>query len=227
VYTTAHTWHQLGTVVRDQGDLDRATEYVERSLALFERLGDEHGRADCFATLGLIAGERGEFTIAAWQCRAARRLSHKLELAETEARAALGQAQARLRAGHVHGASVHLDHARDVATTCGLRLELTQVVLTRAELQLRAVGDVPDSLDTACNLADEALRLATERGYRREEALAHRLLGQCEQLRFDPPRADAHLRAALDLQQAMGATLESERTRLLRMDVHPAGSTRG
>jgi len=59
------------------------------------------------------------------------------------------------------------------------------------------------------------LRLATAGGRRREQALAHRLLGQCLLRGGSAAGAVEHLRAALNLQVAMGAALEAARTRVV------------
>ncbi|HEX6508026.1 MAG TPA: tetratricopeptide repeat protein [Chloroflexota bacterium] len=185
-YTSAHTWHQSAAVARDRGDLRQAEERVQRGLALFERLGDEHGRAECWTSLGVLAGERGDLTISAWRCRAAHRLAKSLGLGQTDALATLGQAEARRRAGRLGAAAALLDHAQELAATSNLRLEVTQVALVRAELQLRGIAVGQGTLAAGEASAHEGLQLAAEGGYRREEALAHRLLGRCDIMRSRP-----------------------------------------
>jgi tetratricopeptide (TPR) repeat protein/transcriptional regulator with XRE-family HTH domain len=215
LHTHAHTWHQLGIVAWDRGNLGHAETYVERGLAVFERLGDGHGRADCWTTLGCVAGERGNLTVSAWRCRAARRLARRLEINETAARATLGQGFARLRAGRLRAAATWLGQAHVIATTCDLRLETIQIVLARTQLQLAGIPVGHGSLTAAEELVREGLLLATQGGYRREEALAHRLVARCWLLRHDFVEAETHLQAALAIQTEMGAVLEAARTRLV------------
>ena len=227
---------------------------MQRGLALFEQLGDEHGRADCWTTLGAVAGERGDLTASAWRCRSARRLAAELGLGQVDALATLGQAYARLRAGRLRAVAALLDHAQDVATSCGLRLETTQAVLMRAELLLRGTaagqgiadamqataggghgrsrplrgpGRGQGTLGAAQAAAGEGLRLATEGGYRREEALVQRLLGRCAAVRAMPAEAQSHFHAALAIQMEMGATLEADRTQLAMADALTVGAEEG
>ena len=219
VQTHAHTWHQLGMIAWDRGNLAQAEESVERGLAVFERLGDEQGRADCWTTLGCIAGDRGNLALSAWRCRAARRLAQRLQLTETVARATLGQANARLRAGHPVAAARLIEQAHLVATRCDLRLEMIQIVLIQALWQLDVLPAGQGGLERAEDLVSEGLRLSTQGGYRREEALAHRLAARCSLLRHEIDEAETHLKVALTIQTEMGAVLEVARTRLLLAEV--------
>jgi hypothetical protein len=91
---------------------------------------------------------------------------------------------------------------------------MTQVVLTRAEIELHEVAAGKRTIDAVQALSDEALGLAARGEYRREEALAHRLLARCAAFRDVKADVLGHLHAALAIQQDMGAMLESARTKL-------------
>ncbi len=53
--------HLLGMVYQDKGEWDRAIEYYERSLAIKEKVGDEHGMSTTFNNLGLMYKAKGEW----------------------------------------------------------------------------------------------------------------------------------------------------------------------
>ena len=52
--------NDLGSLYQDKGDWERAVEYYERSLAIDEKLGDEHGMAPTLNNLGLVYQDKGE-----------------------------------------------------------------------------------------------------------------------------------------------------------------------
>jgi predicted ATPase/class 3 adenylate cyclase len=54
-----------GSIARFQGDTDRATELLERSLALRQALGDRNGEAETLTVLGHVAERQGDLTGAA------------------------------------------------------------------------------------------------------------------------------------------------------------------
>jgi hypothetical protein len=85
--------------------------------------------------------------------------------------------------------------------------------LAMAELSLAQAPGDGAALYRARVAAEEALRLAAGQDRRREEALARRLLGQCALAGGAPAEAEVHLRAALEMLDAMGARLEAARTR--------------
>jgi tetratricopeptide (TPR) repeat protein len=54
----------LGIVAQDREDYDEAERRFNRTLAIFERIGDQDGMATSYANLGTLAQVRGEFTEA-------------------------------------------------------------------------------------------------------------------------------------------------------------------
>jgi hypothetical protein len=117
---------------------------------------------------------------------------------------------------------VLLDHGRALATTYGLGHALVQGSLLAAQLHLRQ-GSVP----AAWAASEEALRLSRQTGWRREEALARHLLGQCALAQGAPAIAVAHLRGALALQTEIGAALDLAHTRLTLAAALVAAAPRG
>jgi predicted ATPase/DNA-binding CsgD family transcriptional regulator len=59
--TAAHALRASAVIAKDQGEMDRACELGERSLALFRELQDTHGIASALRLLGLIDLERQRF----------------------------------------------------------------------------------------------------------------------------------------------------------------------
>jgi tetratricopeptide (TPR) repeat protein len=53
--------NDLGLLCQDKGEWERAIEYYERSLAIDEKVGDEHGMAPSFNNLGNVYYRKGEW----------------------------------------------------------------------------------------------------------------------------------------------------------------------
>ena len=60
----ATSYHQLGIVAQDRGDLDAAEDWYRKSLAIKEALGDRPGMATSYHQLGMVAQERGDLDAA-------------------------------------------------------------------------------------------------------------------------------------------------------------------
>ena len=56
----AITYHQLGIVTQDRGELDRAEDWYRQSLTIKEQLGDRLGMARSYHQLGIVAQLSGE-----------------------------------------------------------------------------------------------------------------------------------------------------------------------
>jgi tetratricopeptide (TPR) repeat protein len=56
----ASDYGNLGNVYKIRGDLDKATEYCERSLKINEELGRKEGMAKQYGILGIVYQMRGE-----------------------------------------------------------------------------------------------------------------------------------------------------------------------
>jgi tetratricopeptide (TPR) repeat protein len=53
--------NDLGLLYQAKGEWERAIEYYEHSLAILEKVGDEHGMATTFNNLGLVYQAKGEW----------------------------------------------------------------------------------------------------------------------------------------------------------------------
>ncbi|MDB5058677.1 MAG: tetratricopeptide repeat protein, partial [Chloroflexi bacterium] len=204
----------LGDVARDRGDFTLAEQYYERSLAIKEQLGDQLGIAQCLHNQGLLACERGDFQSSLALERRARRLARRLGTPSMEARAALGQAIAALLAGQQRRATLLTQHSRGLTTLYGSARTKVQLALV-ACTQSRVIGHMPEAIAAA----QLALRLAVHGRFRREEALAQRLLGQCTLATGDATAAIRLLRGACALFEEIGARVEHSRTQLVLAEV--------
>ena len=50
----ASTYHQLGILAQDRGDYDEADRQYQRSLDIFERLGNQADMATSYSQLGIL-----------------------------------------------------------------------------------------------------------------------------------------------------------------------------
>jgi transcriptional regulator with XRE-family HTH domain/tetratricopeptide (TPR) repeat protein len=207
----------LGMNAWFRGDLAAAERYYERESLLSRRVGSQRSIALGWGRGGIIAGERGDLAVAArWQ-RTGRRLARRIGDHDAEAICSVFHAWTLLQggpAGPLHGARLHLARAllangRILATTHHMGRHALLATLFTAMLHLRQ-GALPE----ARAAAEEVRRMAVGGGWRRHDALARRLLGQCALARGVYDEAGDHLRAALALQIEDGAHLEAARTRL-------------
>jgi hypothetical protein len=60
----ASSYHQLGIVAQERGDLPAAEQWYRRSLQINEALGNRPGMALTYAQLGLLAERRGTLEAA-------------------------------------------------------------------------------------------------------------------------------------------------------------------
>ena len=192
----------LGDVTRERGDFRLAEHYIGRSLALKEHLGDQLGIAQCLHGLGLLAGERGDLGAANLLGRRARRLARRIGAHGMEATASLGQATTAIQAGRLRLAISLLAHSRALADYTSSRTAV-QIELATAGLRI-----AQNRLPEAAAAAREALQPALRNHFRREEALAQRILGQCLLAMGDPLGAISVLRKACSLLERMESAAE-------------------
>jgi tetratricopeptide (TPR) repeat protein len=63
----AGAYHRLGMIAHKQRDFPTAEDWYRKSLAIFEKQGDEHGAAKTYHQLGMVAeGQRDFPTAEAW-----------------------------------------------------------------------------------------------------------------------------------------------------------------
>jgi tetratricopeptide (TPR) repeat protein len=63
----ASSYHQLGMLAQDRGDLGEAARQYQRSLDINERLGNQAGLASGYHNLGVLAQDREDYDEAARQ----------------------------------------------------------------------------------------------------------------------------------------------------------------
>jgi DNA-binding SARP family transcriptional activator len=205
----------LGAVARYLGNLDQAGKLHGAALEVFTRIGDQEGLSITWRNLGAVQMELGEIGAAVALCAQARRLARRRTIPAEEAEAALGEAEALLRRPchdrrRLRLSEALLRRARGLTQIHGWSSTMRHILLLSAELHLRR-----QDTEEARAAAVEVLRMAEIGRARREESLAHRLLGQCAFQAGDRGEAEVKLREALALQQGLGLVLEAERTRAL------------
>jgi Tfp pilus assembly protein PilF len=57
----AASYHELGIVAWQRGDVDGAEDWYRQSLTIEEQLGNRPGMADSYHQLGIVAWQRGDF----------------------------------------------------------------------------------------------------------------------------------------------------------------------
>ncbi|MDI6810818.1 MAG: tetratricopeptide repeat protein [archaeon] len=82
----ASLWHNLGMIAQERRDFDEAEEWYRKSLALKEKLKDEHGQARTLHQLGMIAEERRDFDEAEEWYRKSLEIEEKLKDEHGQAR---------------------------------------------------------------------------------------------------------------------------------------------
>jgi tetratricopeptide (TPR) repeat protein len=225
---------RLSDVALYRGDLAAAEEHARRSLSLVHGVGDRHAAAECWISLAHVACERGDLAAAARRCRRAACLARYVNSAQQEVLADLarvriylrGIAAQRDRQGSVglQEAMARLDRSRASIARYGWAQPTVHVALLTAELRL--LGDASVAC-MAVRPATEALRRATQGQMRREQALAHRLLGQCALVGGALVEAEMHLRSALTMLGEMGAALDAARAATLLAETIAAGANGG
>jgi tetratricopeptide (TPR) repeat protein len=202
----------LGEVACASGELTRAEEQFQRSLALRREIGDLTNIGRSLAGLGLVACERGDLAAAARWYRQARRADRAIGAHAMEAADLLGQARSCLRGqrsrSRLRVVATLLARASALIEAHRLDDLVVDSALLTAQLRLHE-GTVAE----ATRLAEVAMQHAHTQGRRLHEALARRVLGQCTHASGLP--AAPALQAALQLQEEVGARLEAARTRLL------------
>ena len=167
----------LGLVYRHRGDLDRATEMHEESLAIAEELGDRAEQARQYGNLGLVHLERGDLD------RAAEMHEKSLAIAE-ELGDRAGTARQSGNLGLVYQSRGDLDQAAEALKRC---IAIFEDLADRHGIALNVyfLGNV---------LKDKGDWAGTAEHFRRSLALAEELgMPLAEHVREALAEAEAHL----------------------------------
>ncbi len=189
----------VGRLAFGQGDLPRAAEMLEESLALFRGLGDEGGAAFALVELGQLLRARGDHDRAAALSEEGLALSRKLgdRLVAAIALNTLGHIARHRgdvgRAKDLHGESLAL--FREIGNERGIAYAL-------ASLGVAALGS--GELGRALALGKGSLTLYERLGDKAGMALALITLGDVARGRGDEDRAVALYNDALTLHRELG-----------------------
>lgn len=211
--------YNLAEIAMVRGDYALAREQHLQSLAIVERLDDQVGLMYAWNNLGHLACECGDLHTAASYFRRARRGTRRLDDVALEGYAALGLAGVYLRraedgAPGLRAAAALLRRARAIADGHDLLELALRVGLSEAELHVLR-GEVEPARAAVLVTAD----LAGAGEHRLEAAFACRLLGRIALAAGDTTAASTQLAAARTAFEAIGAEVESARTRRLQADV--------
>jgi len=197
----AATLHAAGRVARQRGDINRAEQYLRESLGVFERLGDDVGRARALGSLGVIAYDQGDLERSAELHRQSLDM-HRLRDDSAGMAAALtnlGEVARRRRqirqAVALHDESASLFAAAGDAI--GQAAALTNLAASR--LELGALDQAHAALVTAAELWQHA-------GERSDLAECLELFTALAAHRQQPARAVRLAAASAALRQAAGTT---------------------
>ena len=212
----------LALVFQCRGDLSGAEAMYRQSLEIQQHLGGLPWTGYAICGLGDCAAERGDLESALRLTRQARRLAHQLDLHDLEGLAALAQARAFLKAGRTRAPETLINRAVALASDNNAIKTSVDAALAMAEFWMSQ-----SRLDQARDAADNALRVSAASTLRREQGLAHSLLGRIELANGRCHEALDQLHAAELIFSGIGARLElarvwlSESKALISEQRHP------
>jgi len=220
----AATLHAAGRVARQRGDLTLAGQRLRESLGVFERLGDETGRARALGGLGVVAYDHGDLDRSAEFHRESLEIHrrHDDSAGIAVALTNLGEVARRRRLVD-EAVALHDESASRFAAAgdaIGEAAALTKLAASR--LELGALDEAHSALVTAavlCQRAGERSDLAecielftALAAHRQQPARAVRLAASAAALRQaagttpSPSEAERHQAIVVTLRQAMDAT---------------------
>lgn len=197
----AATLHAAGRVARQRGDLTLAAQRLSDSLGVFDRLGDEVGRARALGGLGVVAYDHGDLH------RSAELHHESLEIHRRHADSVgiavaltnLGEIARRRRQLH-EAVTLHQESASLFATAgdaIGEAAALTNIAASQMEM---------GALDEAHSALVSAAILWQRAAERSDLAECLELFTALASLRQQPGRAVRLAAAAAALRQAAGST---------------------
>ena len=182
-----------------QSDFAKSKFYSEESLALYQRLGDKHGLALAFSSLGVVAAEEGDYR---------------------RALALLEQSLATWRElGNIHNAAILLFNmgfmairTRDYDRAIELSQESLDAFRTIGNPKGIAAAKINIGLallhkgdyESSIALHRECLILAKELDIRKEVALSHNYIGLALLAQGDYHQAGEHYRISLAISEGIG-----------------------
>jgi predicted ATPase len=182
----------LANVARTRGTPDRARQMLDEALVLFERAGNERGRADAWGRLANLAREEDRLDEARESFAESLELRRRLGDRRGEALALVGLGLVAINAGDHGRAESLLDEAVTVFRRAGDRWGLVAALWRTADLEL-----VRDRPRIAQERLEDALRVAQETGRVRWLAVTRTNLAEALLLQGDVGRSVELLEQAL------------------------------
>ena len=177
VSVRARSWQALGMLTVNQGDTGRAEEYWQRSLVLFEEVGDRRGTAWTLLSLAIPAETRGEYTTARRFLEASLRLFRELGTEHSGGPTPAGGSYP------MSGATHALYHLAMVARDQG-EYDKAKLLAEESLAVLKTVGDNDGIIETQLVLASVAFNKG-------EYVRTQKLLAECfMQAKEDGDRAE-------------------------------------
>ena len=191
--------HRLGILAQERGEYDEAARHYQRSLGIFERLGNRANMATSYNNLGVIAQERGDYNEAARQYR--RSLAIRKQLGDQS-----GMADTHHNLGnlaYLHGqydkAARQYQRSLDIKERIG---DHAGMASTYGQLGVLATNQ--GDYDEAARQCQRSLAIRERLGDQSGMADTHHKLGNLAYLRGQYDEAARHYQRSLDFKERLG-----------------------
>jgi tetratricopeptide (TPR) repeat protein len=195
-------WNNLSVVRRRMGDLEGATGFSDRAIAIFERLEQSAELGRCFNSLGLTQVEAGDFAAARQSFDKALSLA-----ASPYVVAAIhgNLCELHMRQGRFFQSEEEARRGEEIALLHGFNLILVNIYRllgTLSRLRLDANG---------VTFFEKAIELAQQYHYLHAQAEAHFEYGLFREALEEDEEAEGHFERALALYRHLDAKTEVKR----------------
>ena len=188
------TYHGLGIAYQQLGNLQRATEFTHKALALFALERDQALIARGENELGLLMMRQGQAARAEELFRGAIAHFEAAGVEQSKSHVLLSLAELKMGAGHLDEAGQLLDKAIELATRLGETLALSTGHLLRGRLYTHLDRHGQSDLEFAA-----AFRLLSEAGLHDRLAESHADYAEVLEQRGDAAGASEHWREAAQI----------------------------
>ncbi|MER2266117.1 tetratricopeptide repeat protein [Methylobacterium oxalidis] len=195
----AATYHQLGILAQDRGQLEAAESWCRKSLEILEALGDRRGMANSYHLLGMVAQDRGHLEAAeSWYRKS-------LEIKE-----ALGDRPDLASSYHQLGnVAQHRSELAAAESWYRKSLEIKEALGDRPGMansfhSLGMVAQNRGQLEAAESWYHKSLEIREALGDRPDLASSYHQLGILAQARAQLAAAESWYRKSLEITEALG-----------------------
>jgi len=214
----ANSLHAAGRLARQRGDTARAEQLLRESVGLFERIGDEGGRARALGALGVTAYDQADLDTAAAFHHESLEIQRRRQDGAGMAVALTNLGEIARRRHHVDEAVALHDESASLFAAAGDAIGQAAALTNLAAIQLELGG-----LDGARAALETAAELWRDAGERSDLAECLELFAALAAHRGEPVRAIRLASAAAALRHAAGTTpspSEVERHDATLLDLH-------